>query len=241
MIPTQAVILAAGQGQRLFDVLPDRPKGFLQLAGRSLIERSILQLQRAGICDIVVVVGYGAVYYEALAARTPGIRIVRNDAFATTGSLCSLHCAAAFVTGSFLLLESDLIYESRALQEILACPHPNAILMSGFTHSGDEVYMDTDGERVRRLSKNQTELTNITGELVGITRICPTLFDALIRYAAVCLKENPRAHYEDGINGITGETGVFHHRVDDLVWAEIDTPEHLKRVQECIVPRLDVV
>ena len=113
--------------------------------------------------------------------------------------------------------------------------------MSGFTHSGDEVYMDTDGERVRRLSKNQTELTNITGELVGITRICPTLFAALIRYAVVCLKENPLAYYEDGINGITGEIDVFHHRVDDLVWAEIDTPEHLKRVKERILPRLDVV
>ena len=241
MILTQAFILAAGQGQRLSGVLPDRPKGFLEFAGRSLIERSILQLRRAGIHDIVIVIGYGATYYEALAERTPGIRLVRNDAFATTGSLHSLHCAAEFVTDSFLLLESDLIYESRALQEILACPHPNAILMSGFTHSGDEVYMDTDGERVRKLSKNQTELTNITGELVGITRICPTLFAALIRYAVVCLKENPLAYYEDGINGITGETDVFHHRVDDLVWAEIDTPEHLKRVKERILPRLDVV
>lgn len=241
MIPTQAVILAAGQGQRLSDVLPDRPKGFLELAGRSLIERSILQLQTVGIRDIVIVVGYGAVYYEALAARTPGIRLARNDAFATTGSFRSLHCAAEFVTGSFLLLESDLIYESRALRELLACPHPNAILMSGFTQSDDEVYIDTDGERVRRLSKNREELTNITGELVGVTKICPTLFDALMRYADRYLTEDPCAYYEDGINGVTREMAVFHHRVDDLVWAEIDTLEHLTRVKERILPRLDAV
>ena len=241
MIPSQAVILAASQGQRLSEVLPDRPKGFLELAGRSLIERSILQLQTVGIRDIVLVVGYGAACYEALAERTPGIRLARNDAFATTGSFRSLHCAAAFVTGSFLLLESDVIYESRALRELLNCPHPNAILMSGFTHSGDEVYIDTDGERVPRLSKNRAELTNSTGELVGITKVCPPLFDALMQYAEVCLKENPRAYYEDGINGVTGEMEVFHHKVDDLVWAEIDTPEHLRRVKERILPRLDAV
>ena len=48
MIDT-AVILAAGMGTRLGEVLSDRPKGFLTLGRLPIVEESVIRLHRAGI------------------------------------------------------------------------------------------------------------------------------------------------------------------------------------------------
>lgn len=51
--PPAAVILAAGQGQRL----GGRPKAALRIGGRSLLERLAGAIREAGIADVSVVVG----------------------------------------------------------------------------------------------------------------------------------------------------------------------------------------
>jgi choline kinase len=136
MIQT-AVILAAGMGTRLRDEVEDYPKGFLRLGEQPIIEESIQRLVAAGIRDIVIVTGHCADYYERLAAGQDGlVRTVHNPRFADSGSMYSLYCARDAVDDSFLLLESDLIYEQRALTELLIEPAPDAILLSGPTGAG---------------------------------------------------------------------------------------------------------
>jgi choline kinase len=236
--PTSAVILAAGVGKRLSSVLPDKPKGFIELAGTAIVERSIKQLLSIGIQRITIVTGYASAYYEKLAGQYPHIVLVHNPDYAVFGSMFSLYCARNYMHGTFLLLESDLVYETRALTELVACPKANAILMSGFTQSGDEVFISTEGPSVLKLSKDQNKLYNITGELVGIVKISPEMFDAMIKFAETTFQKCPQLYYEECINGITAHLQVFHHKVDDLIWAEIDTPEHLQRVVHYIVPQL---
>ena len=77
---TCAVILAAGRGQRLKSVLPDKPKGFIELDGLPIIERSIRQLKQAGLSEIIIVTGYAAGYYEALAQRRQLLNEMQKNA-----------------------------------------------------------------------------------------------------------------------------------------------------------------
>lgn len=53
-----AVILAAGIGSRLRNIHNDKPKGFLQLGDKPIIEESIARLVFAGINEIIIVTGY---------------------------------------------------------------------------------------------------------------------------------------------------------------------------------------
>ena len=72
---TTAIILAAGRGTRLRNTWPDLPKGFVEIDGEPLIERSLRLLSQAGITRMVIVAGYKAEAYAALAARRyPGTR-----------------------------------------------------------------------------------------------------------------------------------------------------------------------
>lgn len=233
-LPGTAVILAAGQGQRLRSELSDRPKGFLQLGSRPIIEESILRLLAAGIGDILIVTGYLADHYEALARAYPGrLRTVHNPQFAASGSMYSLYCARELVEGPFLLLESDLIYEPRALRLLLDGPAEDAILVSGPTGAGDEVYVEAPGGRLRAMSKDRACLGEpVLGELVGISRISAGLFALMQRIAAEAFTRSLRFDYEtDCLVAAARERPIHCLLAEGLLWGEIDDPSQLQRAR----------
>jgi len=86
---------------------------------------------------------------------------VHNDRYADSGSLYSLYLAGRVLeenSDGFLLLESDLVYESRALRVLQEDPRPDLILVSGITNSGDEVWVQTESGYLRALSKDRSKL-----------------------------------------------------------------------------------
>src|SRR5690349_8366081 len=54
----RAMILAAGRGERMGELTTHTPKPLVKIAGRYLIEYSILSLTRIGIRDIVINICY---------------------------------------------------------------------------------------------------------------------------------------------------------------------------------------
>jgi 2-aminoethylphosphonate-pyruvate transaminase len=235
-----AVILAAGRGTRLAGELSDRPKGFLALGDRPIVEESIGRLRAAGIRDVVIVTGHLAAHYDALAARLgAGVRTVHNPDYAASGSMYSLWCARDSLPGDFLLLESDLVYEPRALATLLAHPGPDAILLSGPTAAGDEVWVETRDGSLVAMSKRREDLATVTGELVGIARISAGLHARMQRIAAEAFTRSLRFDYEtDCLVAAGREQPIPCVLVPDLVWGEIDDPAHLARVRQLVYPRV---
>jgi 2-aminoethylphosphonate-pyruvate transaminase len=236
-----AVILAAGMGTRLGKRGTEIPKGFLKLGDKTIIEESINKLTAIGITRIVIVTGHLASFYCELAARRAGlIETVHNPRYAQSGSCYSLwlaldHLAAAKHAGSFLLLESDLVYERRALEEVTADSHEDVILLSSPTGSGDEVWVETDGDgRLVTMSKDRSSLrAGIAGELVGITRVSPALAAELRKQGDGLLDRSPKAEYETGgLVAVATRRAVHCRRADGLVWAEIDDENHLARARQ---------
>jgi choline kinase len=238
-----AVILAAGMGTRLAGELDDRPKGFLQVGDRPIIEESLQCLAGAGIRNVIIVTGHHAEYYEALEA-VPGLSLstVHNPSYADSGSMYSLYCARDAVDADFLLLESDLIYEPRALIELLNHPSGDAILLSGPTGAGDEVYVATREGCLAGMSKRADALggeAQITGELVGVSKISLGLFAVMVRIAANAFDKSLHYDYEtDCLVAAGAERRIACPLVPDLVWAEIDDPSHLKRARELVYPEI---
>jgi 2-aminoethylphosphonate-pyruvate transaminase len=238
---TTAIILAAGLGSRLQALGKEQPKGFLCLGEQPIIVESLLRLQAVGVQRVLLVVGYQAGYYQRLAAEFGGVvQTLHNPLFDQSGSLYSLLLAAAEVSEDFLLLESDIVYEPRALQVILDFPAPHATLLSGQTNSGDEVYVETNKGLLCNMSKQRHALgPRIAGEFVGISKGSPPLLQALRTYAEQQGKPAQQMHYEtDGLVGIAGQVPIHCPKVNDLIWTEIDDEDHLRRAQQHIYPRL---
>jgi 2-aminoethylphosphonate-pyruvate transaminase len=235
------VILAAGQGTRLAGEVRDCPKGFLRLGDRPIVAESIARLQAAGIRDVVIVTGHLAGHYENLVRELGnGLRTVHNERYASSGSMYSLWCARELLHGDFLLLESDLVYEPRALAMLLEQPSRDAILLSGPTGAGDEVFVETRDGRLLRMSKRREDLGPVVaGELVGISRISAPLFAVMLAIAEDAFRTTLRFDYEtDCLVAAGRRLPIACPVVADLVWGEIDDPVHLRRVREQVYPEV---
>lgn len=236
---TTAVILAAGLGSRLQDTWADAPKGLLPLGDTPIIERSILQLLRHGVTEIVLVTGYHAAQFAPLAARYPAIKTVHNPCYATSGSMYSLYCARDLLPGAFLLLECDLIYEDRALSALLTCPHTSALVVAEPSGAGDEVFVQAEGQRLKRTTKQRSALTTIVGEQIGISKISPQLFEAMTTYAECFFRSDLNLeYYSDCLNAVADQVSIFCCTIPDLIWAEIDDGTQWRRAREVVFPRL---
>jgi len=237
-----AVILAAGMGVRLQGLVKDVPKGFVTINGQTLIEASIEKLQKHGIENTIIVTGHLCEFYERLADKLQGVTTIKNEIFATSGSMYSLYVAKELLThchDGFLLLESDLIYQERAVPTVLNHPQPNAILMSGFTKSGDEVWIESKNNLLVNMSKTLSILAHVDGELVGISKISAEMYSKMLVVAEKMFEQSLKVEYEQCIVETASLIPVHTVKIEDLVWAEIDDPSHMKRVLELVAPRIN--
>ncbi|MGP1593842.1 MAG: 2-aminoethylphosphonate aminotransferase [Treponema sp.] len=235
----QAVILAGGLGSRLKDKTKTMPKGFLEIGGIPIVEQSVKKLLAYGIEKIIIGTGHCSEYYDRLAEKYPAIITVKNENYAHTGSMGTLEVCASCIDGDFLLLESDLIYDSAGLFALINDARKNLILASGATESGDEVYLEADENGyLTGLSKNKETLKNIFGELVGITKLTKCTLDTLCAYAKNHHCDLPKMEYEHALLEAAKTEAVAIKKIEYFVWREIDNEEHLCMAVQHIYPHI---
>ena len=236
----EAVILAAGLGSRLGDENDGKPKGFLQLGTQSIIEESIDKLIKNGIEKIWIVTGYQSEYFEKLPELFESkVSLVMNPDYKQSGTLHSLSMIVDKVSPPFLLLESDIIFEYRAIESILNYHSEDCILLSGFSDCGDEVFVETYRDTLVSMSKNINELGNSpAGELVGIVKIGSELFRRMMQFYKQDAKHKMADYETDALVKVGREISIRCLTIDDLIWSEIDDSSHLKRAKEEIYPNV---
>ena len=228
-------------GVRLKELGERIPKGFLRIGERPIVSESIERLAAEGIEHVVVATGHHDERYEELSRARPGlITTVHNRRYADSGSLYSLWCARAEIVEDFLLLESDLIYERRALREALDHPSPDVLLVSEPTGARDEVWVEAREGKLVNMSKDRTALgPSIAGELVGITKVSQPFFREMLAVGERLFRETLKVDYElEGLVQAARSRPMAIHLVPGLVWAEIDDLHHLERARERIYPEL---
>jgi len=231
---TQAIILAAGMGVRLKELNRGVPKGFISLGNdKPIIEHSIDALLACGIKDIIIVTGFMDKHYEKLRSRYPQIKTVRNEKYSETGTMYSLWCARNLVNTDFILLESDLIYEIRAIKELLESTSENSILISEKTDAGDEVYVGADDNWVKQISKDRKALTSVVGEFIGVSKLSYDFYLKLIQRAEEDFDSNLLISYDmDCFVAVAEINHLGFLKIEKLLWAEIDDVSQLNKAKK---------
>jgi len=119
----QALILAAGVGSRLGKHTKDNPKCMLEINGVSLINSALEKLNSVGIKKLILVVGYkkdNLIQHVGYKYKDIDIEYVENPIYDQTNNIYSLYLAKdKLEQDDTILLESDLIFEERILQNLL--------------------------------------------------------------------------------------------------------------------------
>jgi phosphoenolpyruvate phosphomutase len=119
-----AVVLAAGQSQGLLPLTEELPKPMLDIKGKSILARQIEVLNACGVKEIAVVRGY-----KKEAIKVANVRTYDNDEFATTSEAVSLFRAGKELSGSFVFLYGDILFERGHLEKLLKSPADISILV----------------------------------------------------------------------------------------------------------------
>lgn len=233
---TTAVIMAAGLGTRFGRQTELKPKGFIPFKGIPMIERSIQTLIDCGIKKIIVGTGYHKEYYEALANKYPGVECVFSPRFAETNSMYTLwNCREAIGENDFLLFESDLVFEKKAVTELINCPFDSAMLITPVTKFQDQYYVQMNNKcELINCSVNKDEITP-SGELVGIHKISNSFYKILCSEYKKIVDDKPKLGYEFQLLDASQRITPMHVlKLDNLQWYEIDDEQDLKYAEENI-------
>ncbi len=144
---TTACLLAAGTGSRLSPLTDSIPKCLTEINGRAILERLVMGLRHQGIERLVVVVGYLEPQIRKFLDGCAGdlvVEYVRNPIYRTTNNIYSLWLAGREIQESFLLVESDLVFDARMLEALLV---PDKIAVSRMLPwmNGTTITMDSSG------------------------------------------------------------------------------------------------
>ena len=237
MIKT-AVILAAGFGKRL--KLYEKPKGFLNISGQYLIEYSIQALIACGIQKIIIGTGFKSEFYDNLKSIYPQIVTRKNEDFTRTGSLKTLQLLADLIDGDFLLLESDILYDAHCLNNMIALPQKNVLLLAESPNEKDGVYVDVDEmKNLIRMKKDREHLANpLEGILVGITKMSFSTFERIIAISDDLLSKNPYEHYDFSFEHLSKTDPFFVYDASPLIFTEVDDDEQLHYALTAVYPKL---
>lgn len=118
----QAVILAAGVGERLKPITDNIPKCLVTVNDKPMLINTLELLESRGIRDVVIVVGYlKERVYEEVGHSFGKIKIsyVENDIYAETNNVYSLWLARDRLNKNTILFECDLYYEGDLIDIVL--------------------------------------------------------------------------------------------------------------------------
>jgi len=244
-----AIILAAGQGKRLAEFLPEGlPKCLLEVGGRSLLSRQLEVLYQQGVTQVTLVVGYAAdaiVEHVGTLAVRPEVALVYNPVY-TRGSVLSLGAAKQVMTSSdtVLVLDADVLFHPRIMQRLVESEHQNCFLIDrDFEHDEEPVKIALRNERIVEFRKTipaGLEFDTL-GKSVGFFKFDGNI---TVKIAQVC-----DGYRSEGLLGAPQEEALRDialalpaafacEDISGLPWIELNSPEDVERAIKHVLPAI---
>lgn len=236
MIKT-AVIMAAGLGSRFGSYTDLIPKGFIEIGGKSMIIRSIENLLACGIERIIIGTGYKQEAFDALKKEYPQIETCFSSRYAETNSMYTLYNMRELIgEDSFILLESDLIFEKKAIDSLLTCSESDVMLITPVTKFQDQYYVEYDKNHVLTTCSVHKDELDAKGELVGIHKLSNDFYKKMCTDYNQTAADHPKLGYEYELLRMSQEVSpVYVLKVDELKWYEIDDETDLAYAEKNII------
>lgn len=242
----KAVILAAGTASRLRPLTEHTPKCLLKIGERSLLQRSIDALMKAGVRNFVIVTGYLHEQIEQFVSEhytdEINVEFIHNDVYDSTNNIYSLWLARPAVDGQqFLLLDSDLVYDPEIVQRVVAESSDNVLTLIRHELGEEEMKVVTTADgSITEISKTCDPAAAV-GESLGIEKIGADYSTALYKELGVMMNEE---HLENKFYELAFERlipqGHTYKVIDvsECFSCELDTVEDFENARDKIPARL---
>jgi choline kinase len=229
----KTIIIAAGQGSRLWETTDRVPKTLLPLGNGTVLSRIVANFAAVGVEEFVVVVGFRSEFIVEYLERNnhfgKRFTIVENREWERGNGISVLRAQAALAEDETALLSmSDHLVDPRALARIKDAPGERNMLLTDDRIA--EVFDLDDATKVK--AENGTivdigkELADYNALDCGIFRINARFFAALREQIA-----QGRESISDAVQVLvrSRDMGIVEFPADAR-WIDVDTPEAYRHV-----------
>ena len=226
----KVLLLAAGRGTRISRYLSGNPKCTVNIGDEKLIQYTIKMLNKKGITDIAMVLGYRAeVIKEAL--KEYNIKFYYNPFFDVTNSIASAWFAKDFICDDdILIMNADVFLEEDLIDYILT-KNDSPIMYADGSRKEEADYKFKYKNGILLKYGKELEGEDISGEYVGIGRFSKEF--------TLKFNEKLKEMIDDQQHSVWWENVVYELskeqpiKIEDIAgkfWAEVDYIEDYERI-----------
>jgi len=231
VIHMKALVLAAGQGNRLEELTKQKPKALLRIAGIPLLGRVLHGMREVGVQQVSIIVGYKAdVIRKEISEHYAGLDLHYVDAPNwEKGNLYSFLAAQGIFETHFILCMCDHIFDTQIARKLLESEFDSALLLAidrkGYAFDDTKVL-----ERNGMIIKIGKSINPSNCVDTGLFLCSPEIFKHANKAAHQGAVELADAVRVAALNKDARAIDVSGH-----YWADIDTKQDLKRGKRILV------
>lgn len=220
-----AIILAAGLGSRLKPLTKEVPKPLVKVNGLSLIERQIYLLKEAGICEIVIVIGYMSDKFKFLEKKY-NVKLIYNNKYKEYNNIYSLYLAQDYLNNTYIL-EGDVYLTKNLFIENLK--HSTYFAVKKEMYENEWVLKYDNKKRLQEIyigyEKGAYVMSGISYWNIDDTKVIKDKLNKLIKN-----KNFKNLYWDDIVRKEVENFNINVKEVDFNCVYEIDTVEDLENV-----------
>jgi len=240
----KAVILAAGQGNRIRSAHGQHPKCLIQVDEKTILDNQLQALWMAGINEVAIVVGYEK---EQIIDRVKSnsfthkqvVRFIENSAFAITNNIYSLWLALEWLRDdSFMVLNADVVFDPEILLPAIRPAAPISMIVDPLWRD-ETMKVIIDGDRVIKMSKKISG-EEFSGTYIGITVFSEAAQNIFFGKMGELISDGRVNEFFNAAVQELSDEGIHvgFTTTGGLPWAEIDDPLDLMFAQQNVFPQL---
>ncbi len=233
---TTALLLAAGTGSRLFPLTENSPKCLTIVSDKSILSRLLKNLKHQGFKRLVIVTGHlKECIMDNLGEKSGDISIeyIHSPLYKTTNNIYSLWMARHIINEPFVLFESDLVLNTKLLDNMVYPDRIAVALMQPWLN-GTTVSIDK-ANKVTEFQQGTTETySGIRYKTVNIYSFSLLSWKSIIKQLNQYVSEgNVNCYYENVFAEMTQRKSLVLESVsfDHHPWFEIDTLKDLAQAE----------
>ena len=203
----QALILAAGDSKRLKKLTKDKPKSFLEIDNKKIIEHQLDKLSDFGIETVTIVVGFKSEMFKELLGhkyKNIIIEFVDCENYKEFNHSWSLYLSKDLLVKNnkdIIILHADTFYDHSIMAKLLNDKRTNLLLADSdfVTKTEDELLIYGQDEIVTGLYFSKEEERNPIGEFVGLHKMSLDTFNEFCNYLEVYFDKHGKTQGYDRI------------------------------------------
>ena len=231
----KALILNSGLGHRMGVITKEHPKCMTEIsAHNTILSRQLRQLVSFGIEEVVMTTGY---YDKVLVDYCDALHLplkftfVNNPIYDSTNYIYSIYCAKEQLKDDdIILMHGDLVFENLVMEAVVNSEKSCMAVSSTLPLPEKDFKAVIKDGRIEKVGIEFFEHAMAAQPLYKIKKD-----DWLIWLANIekfCESDNRKCYAENAFNEVSDQCMIYPCDVQDMLCAEIDTPEDLDVVSK---------